>query len=89
MSGLLCVTLFRTGASPLALLGYPCSLRIGNKLLTRTLSNVPIALGYFYVSFGFGILCINLGLSVVAAVGIFLTNLTSVGREYSIDAVGY
>ncbi len=40
----------------------------------------PIGLGYFSVSFGFGILCINLGLSVAAAVGISLTNLTSAGQ---------
>ena len=41
---------------------------------------IPIALGYLSVSFGFGILCINLGLSVAAAVGISLSNLTSAGQ---------
>ena len=41
---------------------------------------IPIALGYFSVSFGFGILCINLGLSILAAAGISLTNLTSAGQ---------
>ncbi len=41
---------------------------------------LPIGLGYFSVSFGFGILCINLGLTAAAAVGISLTNLTSAGQ---------
>ena len=41
---------------------------------------IPIFLGYLSVSFGFGILCINLGLSVATAVGISITNLTSAGQ---------
>ncbi len=41
---------------------------------------LPIGLGYLSVSFGFGILCINLGLTAAAAVGISLTNLTSAGQ---------
>ncbi len=41
---------------------------------------LPIGLGYFSVSFGFGILCINLGLPVWAAVVTSLTNLTSAGQ---------
>ncbi|MBR6574930.1 MAG: AzlC family ABC transporter permease [Clostridia bacterium] len=52
-----------------------------NKPFFRGLRDgIPIALGYFSVSFGFGILCINLGLSVLAAAGISLTNLTSAGQ---------
>ena len=41
---------------------------------------VPIGLGYLSVAFGFGILCMNLGLSVLTATGISLTNLTSAGQ---------
>ena len=41
---------------------------------------IPISLGYLSVSFGFGILCANLGLSVLAASCISLTNLTSAGQ---------
>ncbi|MBR5536951.1 MAG: AzlC family ABC transporter permease [Clostridia bacterium] len=48
---------------------------------------IPIALGYLSVSFGFGILCINLGLSVAAAVGISLTNLTSAGQVAGVGII--
>lgn len=41
---------------------------------------IPIALGYLSVAFGFGILTTGLGLSIAAAVGISLTNLTSAGQ---------
>ena len=41
---------------------------------------LPTGLGYLSVSFGFGILAVNLGLSVCAAVGISATNLTSAGQ---------
>lgn len=40
----------------------------------------PTGLGYLSVSFGFGILAVNLGLSVCAAVGISASNLTSAGQ---------
>ena len=48
---------------------------------------VPIFLGYFSVSFGFGILCINLGLSIAAAVSISLTNLTSAGQVAGVGII--
>lgn len=48
---------------------------------------IPIALGYFSVSFGFGILCINLGLSVLTAAGISLTNLTSAGQVAGVGII--
>lgn len=48
---------------------------------------IPISLGYLSVSFGFGILCINLGLSVAAAVGISLTNLTSAGQVAGVGII--
>ena len=41
---------------------------------------IPICLGYLSVSFVFGILAVGLGLSILSAVGISLTNLTSAGQ---------
>lgn len=48
---------------------------------------IPICLGYLSVSFGFGILAIGLGLSVLAAVGISLTNLTSAGQVAGVGII--
>lgn len=48
---------------------------------------IPIFLGYLSVSFGFGILCINLGLSVATAVGISMTNLTSAGQVAGVGII--
>ena len=48
---------------------------------------IPIALGYFSVSFGFGILCVNLGLSVLVASGISLSNLTSAGQVAGVQII--
>lgn len=48
---------------------------------------VPIFLGYFSVSFGFGILCVNLGLSIAAAASISLTNLTSAGQVAGVGII--
>ncbi len=41
---------------------------------------LPICVGYFSVSFSFGILCVNLGLSPFIAGIISLTNVTSAGQ---------
>ncbi len=41
---------------------------------------LPIALGYFSVSFGFGIMAVKAGLPVFATVAISMTNLTSAGQ---------
>ena len=41
---------------------------------------IPICLGYFAVSFAFGILCVSEGLNALEAVLISLTNLTSAGQ---------
>ena len=48
---------------------------------------IPIGLGYLSVSFGFGILCMNLGLSVLTAAGISLTNLTSAGQVAGVGII--
>lgn len=48
---------------------------------------LPIGLGYLSVSFGFGIMAIKAGLSVLAAVGISLTNLTSAGQVAGVTVI--
>ena len=48
---------------------------------------IPICLGYLSVSFGFGILATGLGLSILAAVGISLTNLTSAGQVAGVGII--
>lgn len=48
---------------------------------------IPISLGYLSVSFGFGILCVNLGLSALVASLISLTNLTSAGQVAGVQII--
>lgn len=48
---------------------------------------IPICLGYLSVSFGFGILATGLGISLLAAVGISLTNLTSAGQVAGVGII--
>ncbi len=48
---------------------------------------VPIMLGYLSVSFGFGVLCIQQNLSILAAVGISVTNLTSAGQAAGVGVI--
>ncbi len=48
---------------------------------------IPIALGYLSVSFGFGIMAVSSGLSVLAAVIISMTNLTSAGQVAGIAVI--
>lgn len=48
---------------------------------------IPIALGYLSVSFGFGILAVSLGLSILQAVGISASNLTSAGQVAGVGII--
>ena len=48
---------------------------------------IPICLGYLSVSFGLGILATGLGISLLAAVGISLTNLTSAGQVAGVGII--
>ncbi len=50
-------------------------------------NGIPIMLGYFSVSFGFGILSVKMGLSVFQAVGISATNLTSAGQVAGLSII--
>lgn len=48
---------------------------------------LPICFGYLSVSFGFGILAVSLGLSLLEAAGISLTNLTSAGQVAGVGII--
>lgn len=48
---------------------------------------IPIALGYFPVSFGFGIMAVRMGISPLAAVLISVTNLTSAGQAAGVSVI--
>ncbi len=48
---------------------------------------IPIGLGYLSVSFGFGIMAVSEGLSVLTAVLISMTNLTSAGQVAGIGII--
>lgn len=48
---------------------------------------IPIALGYLSVSFGFGIMAVRLGLSVLTAVSVSATNLTSAGQAAGVAII--
>lgn len=48
---------------------------------------LPICLGYFSVSFGFGILAVKSGLQAIDAILISLTNLTSAGQAAGVGVI--
>lgn len=48
---------------------------------------LPIGLGYLSVSFGFGITAVSLGISVLNAFIISLTNLTSAGQAEGVNVI--
>ena len=49
--------------------------------------SIPICIGYFVVSFTFGIYCKNLGINSVASVIISLTNLSSAGQFGGVELI--
>ncbi len=51
------------------------------------INGVPIALGYFSVAFGFGIVAVQSGLKAIEAVIISLTNLTSAGQAMGVTII--
>lgn len=58
------------------------------KPFTKGLSHgIPICLGYFSVSFGFGILAVKSGLQAIDAILISLTNLTSAGQAAGVGII--
>lgn len=48
---------------------------------------IPIALGYFFVSMGFGISAVNCGIPVISALLISFTNVTSAGQVAGIKII--
>ena len=58
-----------------------------NYFLKGLYHGIPIALGYLSVSFDFGIMAVKTGLSVAAAVGISVTNLTSAGQAAGVTII--
>ena len=56
--------------------------------LTGLKSGIAIALGYFAVSFSFGILAVSQGLSIFEAVLISMTNVTSAGQFAGLTIIG-
>lgn len=48
---------------------------------------IPIALGYFSVSFGFGIMAVKSGIGALNAIIISLTNLTSAGQAAGVGII--
>ena len=48
---------------------------------------IPIALGYISVGFGFGVFAVGMGLTVLQAVGISASNLTSAGQVAGVGII--
>ncbi|MCM1545254.1 MAG: AzlC family ABC transporter permease [Ruminococcus sp.] len=48
---------------------------------------IPIGLGYLSISFGFGIMAIRAGISVLAAAGISFTTFTSAGQAAGVGVI--
>lgn len=58
------------------------------KLFLKGLKHgMPICLGYFSVSFGFGIMAVSLGLDILPTVIISMTNLTSAGQAAGVQII--
>ncbi|MBQ3151151.1 MAG: AzlC family ABC transporter permease [Clostridia bacterium] len=51
------------------------------------IDGIAIGLGYLSVSFGFGVMAVKAGLSILATVGISLTNLTSAGQAAGVTVI--
>ncbi len=58
-----------------------------SEFLSGMAAGIPIGLGYLSVSFGFGIAAVRLGISVLSAVIISFTNLTSAGQAQGIEII--
>ena len=60
---------------------------IHNKIQQGIKDGIPIAIGYFSVSFTFGMLAVKSGISIFHAVLISLLNLTSAGQFAGINVI--
>lgn len=61
--------------------------KMKSDFLQGAADGIPIALGYLSVSFGFGIVAVSSGLSVMEAFLISLTNLTSAGQAQGVSII--
>ena len=61
--------------------------KIKSDFLKGLFDGIPIFLGYLSVSFGFGIMAVSSGLSVLEAFMISLTNLTSAGQAQGVAVI--
>lgn len=83
---ILYVTNFKATAANCATLRKD-SLNLKSQFLKGISHGVPIALGYLSVSFGFGIIAVKSGLSVLASAAISITNLTSAGQAAGVTII--
>ena len=65
-----------------------------NKIYNNSFKNgisdgIPIALGYFSVSIGFGLMAVSKGIPPVVALLMSLTNLTSAGQVAGVDVIAH
>ncbi len=61
--------------------------KIQSDFVRGMMNGIPIFLGYLSVSFGFGIMAVGSGLSVLEAFMISLTNLTSAGQAQGVGII--
>lgn len=61
--------------------------RLKLKFLKGAADGIPIGLGYLSVSFGFGIMAVKSGLSVIDSAIISATNLTSAGQAAGVGVI--
>ena len=58
-----------------------------NNFLDGMKKSIPICIGYFVVSFTFGIYCKNIGIGPITSVIISLTNLSSAGQFGGVEII--
>ena len=60
---------------------------LNNSFKTGISDGIPISLGYFSVSIGFGLMAVSKGIPPVVALLMSLTNLTSAGQVAGVDVI--
>ena len=61
---------------------------VNNNFKRGVIHGIPIGIGYLSVSFAFGIIAVQCGLSVLEALLISMTNLTSAGQLAGVPIIG-
>lgn len=65
------------------------SQKLYNSFKNGISDGIPIALGYFSVSIGFGIMAVSKGIPPIVALLMSLTNLTSAGQVAGVDVIAH